>query len=467
MSDSKDSIVTYTAVSSPFGGLSDIGSPGVNGPPVMPEDPYAYVIAAFQAPPSPDYVPGPEEPEHAPLSPEFVPEPVYPEFMPPEDDVLSAEEKPLSAAVSPRYDDEDDNDDVEEDEDEDEEEGHPALANSIPPLIARLLAIPTPPPSPLSPWSSPPPQISSPPVPVSPPPLPASPTYPLGYRAGMIRLRAEAPSTSYPLPLPSPIVLPHTRAFVAIMRVVVPSTYILAYRSEAPPLGTPPLLPIPLPTPSLPLLLPSTDRRADVREVCLPPRKRLCFALGLRYEASESSSAPTARPTGGFRADYGFVATLDDEIKRDPKRDVGSGITETWDEMLVDILGAPATDETELGRRLTNFVTIVRQDIDEIYRRLDDAHDARSLMSGRLNMLFRDRRTHAHTALLMEREFRLSREAWRRSMDASDLVRSEVLALCTQVVAQQSEIAGLWATYRTRQAQLAETLRLMSTLQTQ
>ncbi|GKE26206.1 hypothetical protein Tco_1441590, partial [Tanacetum coccineum] len=49
MSDSKDSTVTYTAISSPFGGLSDIGSPRVDGPPVMPEDPYAYVVASFQA----------------------------------------------------------------------------------------------------------------------------------------------------------------------------------------------------------------------------------------------------------------------------------------------------------------------------------------------------------------------------------------------------------------------------------
>nr|GEU33363.1 hypothetical protein [Tanacetum cinerariifolium] len=58
MSDYKDFIITYTTVSSPFGGLSDIRSPGVDGPPVMPEDPYAYVVAAFQAPPSPDYVSG-------------------------------------------------------------------------------------------------------------------------------------------------------------------------------------------------------------------------------------------------------------------------------------------------------------------------------------------------------------------------------------------------------------------------
>ncbi|GKF56076.1 hypothetical protein Tco_0166416 [Tanacetum coccineum] len=94
----------------------------------------------------------------------------------------------------------------------------------------------------------------------------------LEYRAAMIRLRVESPSTSYPLPLPSPIVLPHTRAFVAMMRVVAPSTYILASRSETPPSRTPPsrtppLLLIPLPIPSSHLLLPSTDYRAGVSEV--------------------------------------------------------------------------------------------------------------------------------------------------------------------------------------------------------
>ncbi|GKG31591.1 hypothetical protein Tco_0426541, partial [Tanacetum coccineum] len=61
MSDSEDSTVTYTAVSSPFGGLSDIGSLGVDGPPVMPADLYAYLVAVFQAPPWHVYVPGPEE----------------------------------------------------------------------------------------------------------------------------------------------------------------------------------------------------------------------------------------------------------------------------------------------------------------------------------------------------------------------------------------------------------------------
>ncbi|GJW66176.1 putative ribonuclease H-like domain-containing protein [Tanacetum coccineum] len=93
MSDSEDSTVTYTEISSPYEDLSDIGSPGAEGP-------------IFQDPPSPDYVPGPEEPEQAPPSPiyvPFVPEPVYPEFLPVDDEVFPAEEQPMPAADSPTH----------------------------------------------------------------------------------------------------------------------------------------------------------------------------------------------------------------------------------------------------------------------------------------------------------------------------------------------------------------------------
>ncbi|GKD64946.1 hypothetical protein Tco_1307054 [Tanacetum coccineum] len=150
---------------------------------------------------------------------------------------------------------------------------------------------------------------------MSPLPPPISPTHPLGYKAAMIRLRAESPSTSHPLPLPPPIILLHTRASMAMMRAVAPSTYCLAPRSEIRPLGTPPFLPIPLPTSSPPLLLPSIDCRVDVPEVMLPPQKRLCIAPGPRYEIRECSSTPIARPTGGFRENYGFVGTLNAEIR--------------------------------------------------------------------------------------------------------------------------------------------------------
>ncbi|GKG57946.1 hypothetical protein Tco_0589557, partial [Tanacetum coccineum] len=56
------------------------------------------------APPSPDYVSGPEEPKQAPPLPNFIPELVYLEFMPSEDDVLLAEEQPLPAVTSPTAD---------------------------------------------------------------------------------------------------------------------------------------------------------------------------------------------------------------------------------------------------------------------------------------------------------------------------------------------------------------------------
>ncbi|GJZ10981.1 hypothetical protein Tco_0545740 [Tanacetum coccineum] len=263
MSDSDESGVTYTEVSSPFEGLSDIGSPRADDHeylelPWMPEDPY--VEAALQAPPSPDYVPGPEEPEQAPPSPDYVPGPEHaddeivaedqpyaedasptaqspdyvpesdPEADPEEDDDEDPEEDPVDYPADggddgddedePSEEDEDDDVDIEADEDEEEEE-HPAPADSVvvalpatdqapsaeetepfetdesaatpPPHpayrvtarisipapvptpvwsdaeVARLLAISTPPSSPLSPWSSPLPQIPSPSLPLSPP----------------------------------------------------------------------------------------------------------------------------------------------------------------------------------------------------------------------------------------------------------------------------------------------------------
>nr|GEU35083.1 hypothetical protein [Tanacetum cinerariifolium] len=358
MSDSEDSTVTYTKVSSPFEGLSDIRSLGVDGLPMIPEDPYAYVVAALQAPTSPNYVPSHVHPPLPAYAPEFVREHVYLEFMPPEEDVLLAEEQPLSAAISPTTDlpgyitDSDLEKDPEEDpadypanggddddgnessnNDEDDEDDvrrmrRRRISTQLQPTLShhhlyiilqlgylsqfrhlhhfglrqRLTDF-----------------------------FPYHhlyhhhflhghhhyPRFPYHhYRAAMIKPRAEAPSTSYSLP------------------------------SSAPPLGTPPLLPIHLPTLSPPLLLPSTSHRVDVHEVTLPPRKRLCISLGPRFEVGESSFAATARPTG-----------------------------DTWDEMLMGMPGASTTDETELGWTMTDFVTIIRQDTNEIYRRLDDAED--------------------------------------------------------------------------------------------
>ncbi|GKB48053.1 putative ribonuclease H-like domain-containing protein [Tanacetum coccineum] len=77
-------------------------------------------------------------------------------------------------------------------------------------------------------------------------------------------------------------------------------------------------------------------------------------------------------------------------------------------------------------------------------------------------MLYRDRRTHARIGLLMEREARMSREAWGRSMDSSDLARSEAANR-----RRQAAITKLLAADRRRQAQFIEALKLLKRLQTQ
>nr|GEZ54154.1 putative reverse transcriptase domain-containing protein [Tanacetum cinerariifolium] len=151
----------------------------------------------------------------------------------------------------------------------------------------------------------------------------------------------------------------------------------------------------------------------------------------------ESSSAAAARPAGGFRADYGFVAMVDREIMRDPEREVGYGITDSWDEIVKTLQGAPVSTDTELG-----------------------GYTERQLLAGRLNMLFRDRRAHAYTRQLMETKARMSREAWVRATDASDLVHDEVMLLRTTVLGQMSEIMELQAADRRRQTVILELLRI-------
>nr|GFB52245.1 hypothetical protein [Tanacetum cinerariifolium] len=213
-------------------------------------------------------------------------------------------------------------------------------------------------------------------------------------------------------------------------------------------------------TSSPPLQLPSASRREDRPEVTLPPRKRLDIALGPRYEVGESLSAAAARPAGGFRADYGFVATVDREIMRDPEREVGYRITDSRDEIVETLQGAPVSTDTEVGGYVREFETRVRQDTDEIYMRLDDEQTERQLLAGRLNMLFKDRRAHAYTHQLMETEARMSKEAWVLATYASDLVYGEVMSLCTTVLGKMSEIRKLQATDHKRQTEIYKDLRV-------
>ncbi|GKC85040.1 hypothetical protein Tco_1140757 [Tanacetum coccineum] len=109
----------------------------------------------------------------------------------------------------------------------------------------------------------------------------------------------------------------------------------------------------------------------------------LCIALGPAYEVGESSSGTTAKLDGGLREDYGFVATMDREIRHDLERDVRYEITDSWDEIVEAMQGTPVvTDVVELSQRMTEFETRVRRDTDEVYTRLDDEQSGRHLLAG-------------------------------------------------------------------------------------
>ncbi|GJT72262.1 hypothetical protein Tco_1031548 [Tanacetum coccineum] len=281
------------------GGIPRVIVLGYDGLPIQPV-----------APPSPDYIPGPEDPQTPPIpqdedehefpakeqplppvdsptaeSPGHVTE-SDPEEDPEEYEDDETEDGPVDYPMDGGDDGDDDdgdssrddaNDEDEDDEDEEEEE-HIAPADSA---IVVPVDEPVFPPEGTEPVIPPPstditigaritvrPQAS-----ISLPP-----------EAEVERLLAmTTPSPSPPISLSPPSVgerlarIASTQAFIDAVTVALPS---------------PPLPPLP---PSI-YILPPADCRDDIPESEQPPRKRLCFStLGSKYEIKESS---TARPTG-------------------------------------------------------------------------------------------------------------------------------------------------------------------------
>ncbi|GJU16722.1 hypothetical protein Tco_1144688 [Tanacetum coccineum] len=353
---SATSVVTYTSIytdSEPgraFWGaddeeVSEGGIPrvivlGYDGLPIQPV-----------APPSPDYIPGPENPQTPPVpQDEDEREPI---FFPAEEQLLPPIDSPT--AESPRYviesdpkedpeeyeddetedgpvdypmdggddgDDDDgdssrddarDEDEDEEDEEGEEEEEHLALADST---TAIPIDEPIFPPKGTEPIVPPPstditigaritvrPQtsISLPPeakverlltmtTPSPSPPISLSPP-----STGERLARCTTPQAHLP-PLP-----PTSRCLTQIQTLRITSTQALIHAVTAA-LPSPPLPPLP---PSL-FIPPPVDRRDDISKSEQPPRKRLHLStIGSIYEIGESS---TARPTRGRGIDYGFVS---------------------------------------------------------------------------------------------------------------------------------------------------------------
>ncbi|GJZ86569.1 hypothetical protein Tco_0658179 [Tanacetum coccineum] len=461
-----------------------------------------------------------------PHNPDYVPEPIYPEYIPLEDEhEFLAEEQPLPPVVSPtaespgyvvesdpeedpkEYEDDEtedglvdypmdggedgddddgdssgddtDNEDKDEkdgdEEDGEEEEEHLASANSaivvptvelvsppegtkpvtLPPStnitttgaritvrlqasislppeveVERFLVVPTPPPSPT--------------ISLSPP------------SAGEHLARCTTPSAhSSPPPVPSPL-LPSSGCPTQIQTLRIASTQALVDAVTAA-LPSPPLPPLP---PSL-YIPPPVDRRDDIPESERPPRKRSClFALGPRYEVGESS---TARPTGGRGVDYGFVSTLDAEERRRGIREVGYGIRDTWVDPAEAVHEITPMIVGYVNTRVTELAELHKQDTQDLYALLEDAHEGRTRISQRVS-IDSQRAVHyelqTHREQVYEHESQLHTHQTQLQLQGT-LIQTQHQVHETRFQMQQAEMAELRETGRRRQSQIVETLRVM------
>ncbi|GKA33352.1 hypothetical protein Tco_0719719 [Tanacetum coccineum] len=164
----------------------------------------------------------------------------------------------------------------------------------------------------------------------------------------------------------------------------------------------------------------------------MPPRKRSClFAIGSRYEAGGSS---TTRPTGGQGTDYGFVSTVDMEVRRQGIRDVGYGIRDTWIDPAEAVPAVVPTTCEEVNTSVVELAELHEHDIQDLHALLEDAQDGRSRISQRV-----DKNSHKLLYYMGDR-----------------------MTLQKQCKEQQtSKVAKLRETDHGRQAQLTEALRLV------
>nr|GFB02997.1 hypothetical protein [Tanacetum cinerariifolium] len=389
-----------------------------------------------------------------PHDPDYVPEPMYPEYIPLEDEhVLPAEEQPLPHVVSPtaespeyvaesdpeedpeEYEDDktedgpldypmDEGDDGDDDngessgddaDEEDEEDEHFVPADSaivIPTdeLISSLKGTEH----------------------VIPPP--STDTTTTGAR---ITARCTAPSACpSPPPVPSPL-LPSSWCPTQIQTLRLTSTQAL---SDA--------VTVVLPSPPLPPPLyipPPVDRRDDILEIEMPPRKRLCLStLGSRYEIGESS---TARPTEDRGIDDGFVSTLNAEARRRGIEEVGYGIRDTWVDPAETVPEIAPMTVREVNIRVTELAELHDHDTQDLYALLEDAHDSRTRISQRVamdsqrvNLLMEDMIAHQETILIVEEEAYAAREAWAHSIGLRQAVHSELQTQWEQVYAHEFQL---------------------------
>ncbi|GJV06304.1 putative reverse transcriptase domain-containing protein [Tanacetum coccineum] len=449
------------------------------------------------APPSPDYIPGPEDPQTPPVpqdederepmfiqphDPDYVPEPIYPEYIPLEDEhVFPVEEQPLPpvdspTAESPGYvtesdpeedpeeyeDDEtedgpvdypmdggddgddddgdssrDDADDEDEDEeDEEEEEEHPAPADSA-------VVIPT-----VEPDS--PPEGTEPVIP--------PPSTDISTTRARITVRLQA-SISLPpeaeverlLAMPTPSPSPP-------ISLSPPSAGERLARCTAPPaLSSPPPVPSPLlpssgcPTQIQTLRMASTQALVDAVTAALPSpplptNHHLKHTTNVDCKYIPESEQPPSQEV------------VTEMLKR--RRHglwIGYGIRDTWVDPAKAVPEIAPTTLGEVNTRVTELAELHERDTHDLYALLEDAQDGRTRISQRISV-HHELQTHrdhvyAHETHIQAHQAQLQLQ--------STLIQTQHQVHETRSQIQQTEMAELRDTDRRRKAQMVEILRVM------
>nr|GEZ18909.1 hypothetical protein [Tanacetum cinerariifolium] len=272
----------------------------------------------------------------------------------------------------------------------------PQTSISLPPEaeVERLLAMPTPPPSPLTSLSPPsagehlarcmaPAALLSPPLP------PSSYPPPLVDRKEAEVERLLAMPTLPPSPLTS---LSPPSAGERLARYMAPAA----------------LLSPPLPPSSYPP--PLVDRKDGILESEQPPRKRLC------------------------------LGTLG-------SRKVGYGIRDTWIDPAEAVPDMVSTTLEKVNTRVAELAELHEHDTQDLYALLEDAQDGRTRISQRVAMdsqrvdlLMGDMMTLQETVWIVKEEAYAAREAWAQPLGLSQTIQHELQTLREQVYAQEYQL---------------------------
>nr|GFB71337.1 hypothetical protein [Tanacetum cinerariifolium] len=128
--------------------------------------------------------------------------------------------------------------------------------------------------------------------------------------------------------------------------------------------------------------------------------------------------AAAARPIEGRRADYGFVDSVEAEIRRRRSEDIGYGV----------------------NTRVTELAAVQEQDTQDIYGVMEDTQGGQTEIFHRVEALVDDRQYHYETSRLVDQEARFSREAWAHSMGLGSAVHFELQGYMTHAWLQDQRI---------------------------